>query len=52
MAEVNDIDTKRNHRLKASAAKELHEKGILEEDFSGLLRELNQGRKDHWVRRR
>ena len=48
VAEANDIDTKRNHRLKASAARELHEKGILDEDFSGLLRELNQGRKDHW----
>lgn len=48
LAEVHGIDTKKNHRLKASAAKELYEKGILEEDFGPLLRELNQGRKDHW----
>jgi uncharacterized protein (UPF0332 family) len=48
LAEINGIDTKRNHRLKATAAKELHEKGVLDQDFSGLLRDLNQGRKDHW----
>ncbi|HET7444386.1 MAG TPA: HEPN domain-containing protein [Solirubrobacterales bacterium] len=48
LAEEHHIDTKKNHRLKASAAKELFEKGILDKDFSTLLRELNQGRKDHW----
>jgi uncharacterized protein (UPF0332 family) len=48
LAEANGIDTKKNHRLKASAAKELHDKGVLDEDFSSLLRDLNQGRKDHW----
>ncbi len=48
VAEAHGIDTKKNHRLKASAAKELHEKQILDDDFSGLLRELNQARKDHW----
>jgi HEPN domain-containing protein len=48
LAEVNGVDTKRSHRLKATAARELHEKGVLGQDFSGLLRDLNQGRKDHW----
>lgn len=48
LAEENGIDTKKNHGLKASAATALHGKGVLEEDFSGLLRDLNQGRKDHW----
>ncbi len=48
VADANGIDTKRNHRLKATAAKELHESGLIEDDFSELLRELNQGRKDHW----
>lgn len=48
LAEANGIDTKRNHGLKASAAKKLLEKGVLKDDFGGLLRDLNQGRKDHW----
>ena len=48
LAEANGIDTRRSHGLKASAAKALHEKGVLGYDFSGLLRDLNQGRKDHW----
>jgi uncharacterized protein (UPF0332 family) len=48
LAQENGIDTKKNHGLKAAAARALHEKGIVESDFSGLLRALNQGRKDHW----
>lgn len=48
LAEGAGIDTKKDHGLKASAAKKLHERNVLDEDFSGLLRELNQGRKDHW----
>lgn len=48
LAEANGIDTKKNHRLKASAAKELYDRKIIEGDFSSLLRDLNQGRKDHW----
>jgi hypothetical protein len=48
IAEVNAIDTKRNHRLKADAATELFKQGLLEEDFGPLLRNLNQARKDVW----
>ena len=48
VAEINAIDTKRNHRLKADAATELFKKGLLEEDFGPLLRSLNQQRKDVW----
>ena len=48
LADANGIGTKKNHHLKASAAAELHQKGVLKTDFGPLLRQLNQGRKDYW----
>lgn len=48
LAAVHDIDTKKLHHLKASAATELHERGVLEENLAPLLRQLNQARKDIW----
>lgn len=48
LSERHGIDTKRSHGRKAEAAKELHGRGMLEDDFSVLLRELNQERKDVW----
>lgn len=34
--------------MKADAASELHERGVLADDFGPLLRKLNQQRKDVW----
>ena len=48
VAEAHGVDTKRNHRMKADAASELHSSGVLDEDFGPLLRTLNQQRKDVW----
>ncbi len=48
LTEVHGIDTRKLHYLKASAATELHERGVLEEDLAPLLRQLNQARKDIW----
>lgn len=48
LAQAHGIDTRKLHYLKASAAAELHERGVLEEDLAPLLRQLNQARKDIW----
>ena len=48
VAERSGIDTRRQHQLKAEAASQLHQKGILERDYGPLLRTLNQARKDIW----
>lgn len=48
LSDAHDIDTKQRHGLKADAATELHERGVLEEDYGPLLRQLNQARKDIW----
>lgn len=48
IAEREGLDTKQQHRLKADAATELHKRGVLDEDFGPLLRQLNQARKDVW----
>jgi HEPN domain-containing protein len=48
IADAHSVDTKRNHRMKADAASELHSNGVLDEDFGPLLRTLNQERKDVW----
>lgn len=48
IAELHSIDTKRNHRMKADAATDLFRRGLLDEDFGPLLRNLNQERKDVW----
>lgn len=48
LAETHGIDTKKNHFLKASAASQLHQQGMLEHDLGPLLKDLNQARKDYW----
>jgi hypothetical protein len=48
IADVHAVETKRNHRMKADAAAELHQRGVLTKDFGPLLRKLNQERKDVW----
>lgn len=48
LADHYAIDTKRNHGLKADAAVQLHSDGHLNHDYSSLLRNLNQARKDIW----
>lgn len=48
IADVHEVDTERNHRLKADAATELYARGVLERDCGPLLRKLNQARKDIW----
>jgi uncharacterized protein (UPF0332 family) len=48
IADREGIDTKQRHWLKADAATELQEQGVLDEDFGPLLRQLNQARKDVW----
>ncbi|HEX2233995.1 MAG TPA: hypothetical protein VHG69_11605 [Thermoleophilaceae bacterium] len=46
VAEGHGIDTKKRHDKKAKAAHDLYEQGVMPEDFSGLMRLLNQARKD------
>jgi hypothetical protein len=41
-------DGRQHHGLKADAAKQLHESGVLAQDHAPLLRTLNQARKDIW----
>jgi len=48
LADRNEIDTKKHHRLKADAASELHKKVVLTKDYGPVLRVLNQARKDIW----
>jgi uncharacterized protein (UPF0332 family) len=48
LADQHGIDTKKHHGLKADAARELHKKGVLAEDYGPVLRMLNQARKDIW----
>lgn len=48
LADEQQIDTKKHHALKADAASELHEKGVLAQDYGPVLRVLNQARKDIW----
>jgi uncharacterized protein (UPF0332 family) len=48
LADRHAIDTNRRHGLKADAASELFEQGVLGEDHGPLLRTLNQARKDIW----
>lgn len=48
LAETHGIDTKKSHVLKATAASQLHQKGVLKHDLGSLLRDLNQARKDYW----
>ena len=48
IADRAGIETKQRHWLKAEAATELHERGVLDEDCGPLLRQLNQARKDVW----
>lgn len=48
LAERHQLETKRSHMLKADAANELYERGILIRDYGPLLRRLNQARKDIW----
>jgi uncharacterized protein (UPF0332 family) len=48
LAERRGIDTKRQHQMKADAASDMYEKGVLEHDFGPLLRIVNQARKDIW----
>jgi len=48
VADAQGIDTKKQHGAKAKAAAQLHADGVLDEDFSSLLRDLNQQRKDVW----
>ena len=48
LAETHGIDTKKSHVLKATAASQLHQKGVLEYDLGPLLRDLNQARKEYW----
>lgn len=48
LAERNGIDTRRQHQLKADAASEMHQEGVLSRDYGPLLRTLNQARKDIW----
>jgi len=48
VAERSGIDTRRQHQLKADAASEMHQKGVLKRDYGPLLRTLNQARKDIW----
>jgi uncharacterized protein (UPF0332 family) len=48
LADRHDVETRRQHGRKADAASELHERGLLPQDFGPLLRDLNQARKDVW----
>lgn len=48
LADHHGIDTKQQHSLKAEAATELHQQGLVSEDFGPLLRSLNQARKHIW----
>jgi uncharacterized protein (UPF0332 family) len=48
LADQHGIDTKQQHGLKADAATELHQRGVLSEDYGPLLKQLNQVRKDVW----
>lgn len=48
LADAHGINTKKRHYLKADAATELHDRGLLEHDYGPLLRQLNQVRKDIW----
>ncbi len=48
LAAQHGIDTRKHHGLKADAAIELHNKGVLSEDYGSVLRMLNQARKDIW----
>lgn len=45
VAEANGLTPQKNHWNKAEVAKELHETGVLSEDFSGTLGILNSARK-------
>lgn len=46
IADAEGIETFRRHDKKAEAAAELHRRGLLQEDISGVLQLLNQARKD------
>ena len=48
LADRNGMPTEQKHWLKAEAVSELHRRGVVRSDFGGLLRQLNQGRKDYW----
>jgi hypothetical protein len=48
LAGRHGIVTEQKHWLKADAASELHQLGVVREDFGPLLRQLNQARKDYW----
>ncbi len=48
LAEGSGIDTRRQHQLKADAASEMHEMGVLGRDYGPILRTLSQARKDIW----
>lgn len=48
LSDAHGIDTKRHHGLKADAATELRQRGVLDEDYGSLLKQLNQARKDIW----
>jgi uncharacterized protein (UPF0332 family) len=48
LADEHRIDTKKHHGLKADAASEMYQRGVLARDFGVLLRKLNQARKDIW----
>lgn len=48
LADANAIETKQSHRLKADAATELHARGLIEDDFGPLIKQLNQARKNAW----
>lgn len=48
LADHYEIDTKKQHRLKADAASQLYSEKHLNEDYGPMLRTLNQARKDIW----
>jgi uncharacterized protein (UPF0332 family) len=48
LADEHRIDTQQHHGLKADAASELFEQGVLAHDYGPVLRVLNQARKDIW----
>jgi uncharacterized protein YutE (UPF0331/DUF86 family) len=48
LADKHSINTQRKHYLKAKAAQTLHKKGVLANDYSSLLNDLNDARKAVW----
>ena len=46
VAAARGIETERQHRSKAQAARELHAQGVVPDDLSPILELLNQARKD------